>query len=1754
MLQTTISPHEAMGRHVSRNDVSPRTVTTAAAPSPRRAVTGRRRDPARVRRQLSRRRNPAPARAGFALVRVAVAVAVVLAAGAVVAPGQYNNHGGDSGGPQQQEAAAASSHAVNAAAAQSRWSLTLPGVMVVRAQETPPDAAVTCDDTNGPVRCKTCASATDADLLTSLPRRNRHFSGVSSNLGTYALWTCTRADPARGVNASCSSALADADLWGGPLSGVDSDQPENYTDSLLMYLVFGLFMAAFMLTWGCCLLCGRYVMPRCVCYCNGAHCCAVPGGCWAKVMGAEHLGGPAWCGKRYPTRRTEARYRGHRGTRLGFTRLMEPGALSPLHGSTVSMASLTSGADSPMNGGGFTSPSGRRKRAAGSVWGYTNVERWFARLLMVAFVLCVGMFILEGQLSGNQELAPALKSAAAAPAAVVDVFLGARDPVAQLVQDAASHVLPDMVQGFADAVTDAVDLDAALAAVECVGGDGPTSIASLPPDVGTLVPLAMSIDASIAAVATAADADAGAADASVVGPALALFASARGAVEADAATLDAAAIAYDSAIGGASGAVVTAALAQGAASSVGAVVSAAVGGAGDGDGGVDALSANLTALTASAPAPATIDDVTGQPPTSAAQSLTTLKASEEDAAVLIGRLDALAAAYRAMPNFTETAAAARRHNERVATYAIAGAASAFDTYVSAVNESVPAAFAAVTSATAAIQAALDALAISTGGGLTGLDAAVSAIDAAMASVESAAAAVDFTDATSQVTAVQGIAAALPCMRSLAQELKALNATIVELPQALSGVSTLADTLNDTLVPALDGLDGFASSEAQFAADLAAADVPGQRGAVATAGSDLAAAMAAADVVAVGAAVHAVNTALAALDAVSVAAHTSAVVALNTSLAASTIADASTDALQAHGASTDALVLQLEATSANLAVYMGGHCDSGADFAQECSADVDCDGAALCVAHQTKRCRLNLDVACVTSGDADCVAPGDYCVVDDDRVDALIADIEGVAAAPDMSAEVAALAAVSTAAVAANAAVVATDGATIAAANAMADPVLGLVALGASASNVSTAVAGFTAATSVASFDTLVSALGAINVTDATSSVADLADAVDEVAQSAGDVATAHGDIAALHDFITAFVPEQLARLTSDALDALSEAAEAGAAAGSGDSGVSTGGSAVLSRSGPRAVMFEGAAVADALVAYLAANTTMFASATSDMRGQAQGASHLVSALTDAQVADAGPFHFFGTVVMGERAVVPVTQAEAVSESGGRVYTDADGMRHSNGRHCLTNECVANTVDWVDDGPLVDVTDGWVPLPLGRNTTSVALYVVVGLTAALGAAAMALHHNQKASTLAASIAAALIFAEATLIFALYGTAWPLTILAADVCYGAENAGFAFITTADSTACTQLLGGEGTAAACVVPMSAGVNVTIDIPHLYTQLLGGCGDVTATGADAGAAGAAGTDPVSTLIESIRVSTVNAVHKEMSPDGLVAGGLTLRPAVLAVMTSAADAATGTADTLFRSVSDAVGCAALHDAYAAAKESLCCGAMQALYWSVASWYLIGWAMCCCGAGAAVLGRKRFPQTPWGVEYDTATGRMTKLKSAATAARIWGATPSHPQAHRKPDLFASGAVAVDSRHFGSRFTDGGIDDGNEVRGALWAAPSELAISQRLQQANRRDQLKGKLGKVSTFTSRMMANASRRGGNDVTVIGSTSVRGSHRTRVSPVKVDDGMGDEDMSDSKTTFDTPPRHFRQQHRVVKVHFGGNSPTSRGRHRDLL
>ena len=298
----------------------------------------------------------------------------------------------------------------------------------------------------------------------------------------------------------------------------------------------------------------------------------------------------------------------------------------------------------------------------------------------------------------------------------------------------------------------------------------------------------------------------------------------------------------------------------------------------------------------------------------------------------------------------------------------------------------------------------------------------------------------------------------------------------------------------------------------------------------------------------------------------------------------------------------------------------------------------------------------------------------------------------------------------------------------------------------------------------------------------------------------------------------------------------------------------------------------------------------------------------------------------------------------------RVNADHTGAAYPSGYYCLTQACLDNTVDYYTNTGLSTLTSGTIPVAVTAPHLNGLLFLVPAFIGLLGLVALGLFRSYKWSSVAASVTAGLILVFLPLVFLFAMVLFPAVMVQGDVCYGGVNLGYSLLQQQHDTVCTAI-GGTGTADNCVYLVD-GFSIILDLPRLYTDVLGGqCSDD------------ATDDAVLALFNSVRSSASTWPDQKVS--AAIASfnnntaGVQLQPAFAAILHAAAQDTSASMDAFITDVAGGFTCEALSANWAAIHSSFCCSVTAALYWFFGCWFLIGLSMLGCGVPAAVCGRKR---------------------------------------------------------------------------------------------------------------------------------------------------------------------------------------------------
>jgi len=229
---------------------------------------------------------------------------------------------------------------------------------------------------------------------------------------------------------------------------------------------------------------------------------------------------------------------------------------------------------------------------------------------------------------------------------------------------------------------------------------------------------------------------------------------------------------------------------------------------------------------------------------------------------------------------------------------------------------------------------------------------------------------------------------------------------------------------------------------------------------------------------------------------------------------------------------------------------------------------------------------------------------------------------------------------------------------------------------------------------------------------------------------------------------------------------------------------------------------------------------------------------------------------------------------------------------------------------------------------------------------------------------ANITACMIFCQMPGIFLFAGVFFVLPLALGDFCFGIENVGGQLINRMGDNICvaagnTFNVQMHGNAQACTFNVSTGgydIPFSVSIPNAYKALFGACD-------------AFPVDPLRSLYDSA-AQRVRTIPYERLGD-VVNGtnpSFQIRSGAMNAITNIANNAGDNLVSLVYDVSQSVGCQNLNGVYTSVKNAMCCDTVGAVYWVIASWYLIGWAFILCGCWASLLGRKRFGDVLWGPE------------------------------------------------------------------------------------------------------------------------------------------------------------------------------------------
>ena len=346
----------------------------------------------------------------------------------------------------------------------------------------------------------------------------------------------------------------------------------------------------------------------------------------------------------------------------------------------------------------------------------------------------------------------------------------------------------------------------------------------------------------------------------------------------------------------------------------------------------------------------------------------------------------------------------------------------------------------------------------------------------------------------------------------------------------------------------------------------------------------------------------------------------------------------------------------------------------------------------------------------------------------------------------------------------------------------------------------------------------------------------------------------------------------------------------------------------------------------------------------------------------------GAIHFFGSLALGED--------NTVASAGGTAFRDANGNEYPDGKRCLTNDCLDNTIDELNAKPLSESSaagpPGSVPVPLSREQifflpyAPVLIIMLIGLVSTVNC----FKGNWQAYTSCCSALCISLCAPLLFLF-VGGLFFPMSIVAHDICRGGPNVAYTYVAGSQHSICVSLGGTpDVSAGVCHVPVLGAENSTfaVNIEEMAAAVLGDCSY----------APDAFDNFWLSLDDAFATAPEESINSTIESSQGSAGAI--QPRLARDLRGMARNASGVVGRLLEDVSEVLGCSAVNNkGYKPFKDAMCCEVFDAYYWYVTGLYMCAFSMVFCGWGASIMGRKRFVAKLWGPELEHAekTWKMT---------------------------------------------------------------------------------------------------------------------------------------------------------------------------------
>ena len=787
-----------------------------------------------------------------------------------------------------------------------------------------------------------------------------------------------------------------------------------------------------------------------------------------------------------------------------------------------------------------------------------------------------------------------------------------------------------------------------------------------------------------------------------------------------------------------------------------------------------------------------------------------------------------------------------------------------------------------------------------------------------------------------IDSIVGVGDIIPCAMRIIDEVHNFNATLVQLPPALSSALDVINKANATVQSALSQVQSVRAQIVDAQTQIDSINVSTYVAQVNSAWAAINGSRASFNLSSIVDRVSSLDGAIP----VNFTALRLSVVGLNATLASVVLDPSLPSTLASFESNKTALLADAGTWAADTTTASRGYCT--VDPTLTCDVNGDCP-SATCASVGVFRCAHAPATACTT--DSACTGAGDRCLADATRAVIYKARLDALAVPSPASAGLAALASI-------NAALAPLDVDTPAAQVAGCVAAVAAVdtsAISAQITTLGNSLAAFDTATITSSLNALNGVIGSLDMGSFVSQVGDLNDTMTGIkTDQRSMVAGAAALVGTLQDILNVQLHTYVGWLSASSL-----------------------GNAITAN-GTGGLLSTVASVANDMYTRLADTPqTLFELPSLDIMGMvpADDINKYTGGAASSGARSAGLIYFAMSIAWPDK-LLPLHDSRAYA-----VLTDSAGVKYGNDLMCVTDACIATTVEYYSTMSTSEVSDSLVPISVAPLVLVNLLWIAPGvivLWGILGGLSTCLCRTPRWQKCPLGCMTGCMMLQTPICFLLAALIFPMALVMGDACASGPNVGYAVLLSMGDGLC-DLVSGTGTSDACSLSQGytlpsgdrASINAVVDFPAYYRGVVGG--DSTCTGAVS-----PWSDVVAAAAAQVRVLPYLQAAYYLGGGGagsnpLADAGVTLKPAMTDVFYTATNSTANLlANFLVSVTSDVATCGALHGMLEGTTGIMCCTMLKPLYWLASAFYIIALVFCFCGLPIGILARKRVPSAPWG--------------------------------------------------------------------------------------------------------------------------------------------------------------------------------------------